>query len=58
MLLYWDFPFASKTFIGNLPFMLFLPIGTVPLYLVAYGVARMLAQLGSGGRGVPRAPPR
>jgi hypothetical protein len=44
LLLYWNFPFPSKTFIGNLPFMLFVLIGTVPLYLVAYGLARVFAR--------------
>jgi hypothetical protein len=44
LLLYWNFPFPSKTFIGNLPFMLFVLIGTVPLYLVAYGLAWVFAR--------------
>ena len=38
LLLYWDFPFPDKTLTGNLPFMLFVLIGTVPVYLVVYGL--------------------
>ena len=41
LLLYWGFPFPDKTLLGNLPFMLFVLIGTVPVYLVAYGMVWM-----------------
>ena len=41
LLLYWDFPFPNNTLIGNLPFMLFVLIGTVPAYLIAYGLVWM-----------------
>jgi hypothetical protein len=38
LLFYWDFPFPNKTLIGNLPFVLFVLIGTVPVYLMVYGL--------------------
>lgn len=39
LLLYWNFPFPDKTLVGNLPFMIFVLLGTVPVYPVAYGLA-------------------
>ena len=42
LLLYWDFPFPNKTLIGNLPVILFVLIGTVPIYLVGYGLVWMV----------------
>ena len=42
LLLYWDFPFPNKTLIGNLPVMLFVLIGTVPIYLIVYGLVWMV----------------
>jgi hypothetical protein len=43
LLWYWDFPFPEKTLIGNLPFMIFVLIGTVPMYLLAYAIAWLYA---------------
>lgn len=42
LLLYWDFPFPNKTLIGNLPVLLFVLIGTVPIYLIVYGLVWMV----------------
>jgi hypothetical protein len=41
LLLYWDFPFPNKALLGNLPFLALVLIGSLPLYLVTYGLARL-----------------
>lgn len=41
LLLYWDFPFAGREWSRNLPFLLLVLMGSVPAYLVAYGIARI-----------------
>ena len=43
-LLYWDFPFPSKSLAGNLPFLLLVLIGTLPVYLMVYGVIWLIVR--------------
>jgi hypothetical protein len=39
LLLYWDFPFASRTFVGNAGFLMFVLLGALPIFLAAFGIA-------------------
>ena len=43
-LLYWGFPFPSKSLLGNLPFLLLVLIGTLPVYLTVYGVIWLIVR--------------
>jgi hypothetical protein len=49
LLVYWDFPFPEKTLLGNLPFMMFVLIGTVPAYLLAFAFTWFLSYLATRG---------
>ena len=41
LLVYWKLPLTEKGLISNLPLMILVLMGSVPMYLVAYWVARV-----------------